>query len=144
MLCSVSLFGKCSGVLRRPTDTVRPLKKGRQTNCCSICRFRCHLFLCVYLACCHVGLPRAVQPSSSSGSGGRVERPPCSPVTQHRGGRPSPADQGQRSRRNMPRAREPPLHVDFSRWSPSRSDCISAAVILFEESEAANDVATKH
>lgn len=76
------------------THTFTGLKR-RQTNCCSICCFRCHLFLCVYLACCHVELPRAVKPSSSSGSGGRVERPLCSPVTQHSREQPARSDQGQ-------------------------------------------------
>lgn len=42
------------------------------------------------------GAPRAAEHSSSSGSGGRVERPPCSPVTQHSREQPaSQADQGQ-------------------------------------------------
>lgn len=89
--------------MRWPKDTMHTPKtfaslKRRQTNCCSICCFRCHLFLCVYLACCHVELPRAAEPSSSSGSGGRVERLECSPVTQHsreQPARPSQADQGQ-------------------------------------------------
>lgn len=102
------LFGRCSSVMRRPRDTMHTLKtflglKRRQTNCCSICCFRCHLFLCVYLACCHVELPWAVEPSGSSGSGGRAERPPCSPVTQHsreQPAGPSQADRGQNARQS--------------------------------------------
>ncbi|KAG7494459.1 hypothetical protein JOB18_030964 [Solea senegalensis] len=42
----------------------------RQTNDCSICCFRCHLFLCVYLAFCLVKLPKASEPSRSLGNGG--------------------------------------------------------------------------
>lgn len=56
----------------------------------------------MYLACCHVELPRAAEPSSSSGSGGRVERPPCSPVTQRYRVTASQA----RARRTRARARQ--------------------------------------
>lgn len=37
---------------------------------CSICCFRWRLFLCVYLACCHVEPRRAAKPSGSGGSRG--------------------------------------------------------------------------
>lgn len=101
--CWILLFGRCSGVVRRPGDTMHTLEtfaslKRQQTNCCSICCFRCHLFLCVYLACCHAELPRAVEPSSSSGSVGLVESSQCSSVTQHSWEQParqSQADRGQ-------------------------------------------------
>lgn len=62
------------------TQNFHQSKRDNKQTFCSICCFRCHLFLCVYLACCHVELQRAAEPSSSSGSGGRVERLPCSPA----------------------------------------------------------------
>lgn len=126
--CWILLFGRSSSVMRRPGDTMHTLKtftnlKRRQTNCCSICCFRCHLFLCVYLARCHVELPRTAEPSSSSGSGGRVEGPPCSPVTQHSRERPARPI----ARRTRARARRswgiPSEHAQSTGLVLGRSHC---------------------
>lgn len=45
-------------------------KRDNKQSFCSICCFRCHLFLCVYLARCHVEQHRVAKPSGSSGSRG--------------------------------------------------------------------------
>lgn len=60
---------------REPGDTMhkpnfRLSKQGNKQSFWGICCFRCHLFLCVYLACCHVEQQRAAKPSGSSGSRG--------------------------------------------------------------------------
>ncbi len=93
LFCTSSSMIRWLGDAMHTLETFTSLKR-QQTNCCSVCCFRCHLSLCVYLSCCLVELPRAAEPSSSSGSGGRAERPPCSPVTQHSREQPSRPSQG--------------------------------------------------